>query len=284
MVQIKPKENDLKALVTRMEPGIRAALPKVLTPERFSRVVMTALSVNSDLRNCSQGSFLGAMMQAAQLGMEVNTPLGMAYLIPRKNKGVMEAVFQIGYKGLLDLCYRTGEYRTITAEAVHENDLFEIEYGLHRDLIHKPAKQNRGAVIGYYAVYILKDGTGDFAYMSKDEVQKHREKYSPTKSSMSPWNTNFDAMAKKTVIIKALKYAKKASEIERAIVADGAVKRMDPSRMPDIADIDAAPIEYIDAETEDAKIADVTPQSVPEEATPQTMPQSLFDETAGGLM
>jgi recombination protein RecT len=272
MANVVNKKNapDIRTLVSSMKPGIAAALPQVVTPERFTRIVLTAISNNPKLAECTQASFLGAMMNAAQLGLEINTPLGMAYMIPRNNKGKMECVFQIGYKGLLELCYRTGEYRTIAAEAVHENDLFEIEYGLHRDLIHKPAKQNRGAVIGYYAVYILKDGSGDFAYMSREEVEMHRDRYSPAKSSMSPWNTNFDAMAKKTVIIKALKYAKKASEIERAVANDGTIKRMQIPAEPGMVsaiDIDAAPVEYYEPE-----------EAVPEQVTGiQSAPDTLFE-------
>jgi len=247
----KREENDsIKALVTRMKPAIEMALPRMVSPERFTRIVLTAISTNPQLKDCSQMSFLGALMNAAQLGLEPNTPMGAAYLIPRNVKGKMECVFQIGYKGLLDLCYRTGEYVGITAEAVHEKDFFEIEYGLHRDLKHKPATGDRGAVIGYYATYLLKNGAGNFVYMTRDEVQKHREKYSPTRSAASPWNTNFDAMAKKTVIIKALKYAPKAAEIDRAIATDNTIKRLDvqPGDIPSIVDIETAPAEYYEPE------------------------------------
>lgn len=258
----------MRDLVSRMKPGIAAALPEVITPERFTRIVLTALSSNPALSECSQTSFIGAMMNAAQLGLEVNTPLGFAYLIPRRNKGRMECVFQMGYKGLLDLCYRTGDYRTITAEAVHENDLFEIEYGMHRDIVHKPAKTNRGRVVGYYAVYILKDGSGDFAYMSREEVEAHRDRFSPAKSGATPWSTNFDAMAKKTVIIKALKYAKKASDIERAISNDGTVKNIPAPAAGfalSAADIDAAPVEYIDGgEYDEEPQAELEPAAEPD--------------------
>lgn len=96
------------------------ALPSVITPERFTRMVLTALSSTPKLQTCTPQSFLGAMMQAAQLGVEPNTPLGQAYLIPYGNV----CQFQLGYKGLMDLAYRSGEVSSIQAHEVHENDTF----------------------------------------------------------------------------------------------------------------------------------------------------------------
>ncbi len=90
------QDNSIKGLIQRMEPQIAKALPKALEPERFTRIVLTAISSNPKLQECTPQSFLGAMMQAAQLGLEPNTPLGQSYLIPYKNKGVMEASFQLG--------------------------------------------------------------------------------------------------------------------------------------------------------------------------------------------
>lgn len=111
-----------------MEGEIKKALPSVLTPERFTRITLTALSSNPRLRECTPQSFLGAMMSAAQLGLEPNSQLGQAYLIPFRNngKGCMECQFQIGYKGMIDLFYRSSEASSLTAQVVYENDTFEI--------------------------------------------------------------------------------------------------------------------------------------------------------------
>ena len=93
-------------------------------------------------------------MQAAQLGVEPNTPIGQAYLIPYGN----QVQFQLGYKGLIDLAYRSGEVQSIQAHEVHENDTFEYELGLNPKLKHVPAMKDRGPVILYYAVIKLKNG------------------------------------------------------------------------------------------------------------------------------
>lgn len=86
----------MKDLVVSMGDQIQKALPTVITGERFTRMVLTAMSSNPQLQQCTPKSFLGAMMQAAQLGVEPNTPLGQAYLIPYKNKGTLECQFQLG--------------------------------------------------------------------------------------------------------------------------------------------------------------------------------------------
>ena len=89
-------------------------------------------------------SFLGALMNAAQLGLEPNTPLGQAYLIPYRNKGKLECQFQIGYKGLIDMVYRNENIQTVQAQCVYENDDFQYELGLDPKLVHKPALKDRG--------------------------------------------------------------------------------------------------------------------------------------------
>ena len=95
--QQENKKPSLQGLIRTMEPEIKKALPSVITPERFTRMVFTALSSNKKLQACTPESFLGAMMQAAQLGVEPNTPIGQAYLIPYGN----QVQFQLGYKGLI---------------------------------------------------------------------------------------------------------------------------------------------------------------------------------------
>lgn len=207
-VSTTDRPKTLKDYVISMESQFARALPKVMTPERFSRIALTALSSTPALMECTKSSFLGSLMQAAQLGLEPNTPLGQAYLIPFKNnkKGVMECQFQIGYKGMLDLCYRSGEISSIQAHIVYENDIFEYELGLETKLVHKPAVSNRGAAIYVYGVFKLKNGGYGFEVMSMEDVRKHAERYSKT-FKFGPWQENFEEMAKKTIIKRVLKYA-----------------------------------------------------------------------------
>ena len=174
------------------------------------------------------------MMQAAQLGLEPNTPIGQAYLIPYRNKGTLECQFQLGYKGLIDLAYRSGDIKDIQAHEVYENDTFEYEYGLEPKLRHVPALHDRGSVIMYYAVFHMTNGGFGFEVMSKEDVQKHAKKTSQSYgSSYSPWAKWFDEMAKKTVVKKALKYAPVKTEFVRALSTDETIKT---HISPDMAD------------------------------------------------
>ena len=217
----------MKDLIVSMEGQIAKALPSVITPERFTRMVLTAMSTNKDLGLCTPNSLLG----------EPNTPLGQAYLIPYKNKGTLECQFQLGYKGLIDLAYRSGEVKDIQAHEVHENDTFEYELGLEPKLKHIPAMKDRGAVIMYYAIFHTKDGGYGFNVMSVDDVQEHARKYSKAYgSSFSPWKSNFDEMAKKTVLKKCLKYAPIKTEFARSISTDETIKTTIAADMAEAAD------------------------------------------------
>ena len=211
------------------------ALPSVITPERFTRIVLSALSSTPELNNCSRESFLGAMMTSAQLGLEPNTPLGQAYLIPYRRKGnVLECSFQLGYKGLIDLAYRSG-VKSIQVHEVYENDTFECEYGLQPKLVHKPAMVNRGDVIAYYAIFETAEGGTGFEIMSKADIEAHAKKYSKAFGS-GPWKTDFDAMAKKTVLKRVLKYAPLRTDFVRAVESDESVREIDEDATSDAMD------------------------------------------------
>ena len=250
----------MQQYVQQMQGEIAKALPSVMTPERFTRITLSALSANPQLAQTTQNSFLGAMMTAAQLGMEPNTPLGQAYLIPFKNKGVLECQFQLGYKGLIDLAYRSGEVTTIQAQVVYENDEFEYALGLDPQLKHIPAMSNRGEPIYFYAVFKTKDGGFGFEVMSVEDVKLHAQKYSKSfNGAYSPWKTNFEEMAKKTVLKKVLKYAPMKTDFARGLSADETIKHGvsdDMFSVPDetdYIDVDNVAAEAENNETEIAK-------------------------------
>lgn len=242
-IKASPEKKTLQSYIKKMQGEIAKALPSVITPERFTRIVLSAISVNKQLAQCTPESFLAAMMTSAQLGLEVNTPLGQAYVLPFRNKGVLEAQFQIGYKGLIDLAYRSGEVSVIQAHVVHENDKFSYSYGLNPELDHNPVLMDRGDPIAVYAMFRTKVGGYGFGVMSMDEIRKHAATYSKAYgSSYSPWKTNFEEMAKKTVLKKVLKYAPLKSDFVRAVSQDGTIKTEISEEMFDV------PTDYIDLE------------------------------------
>ena len=224
----------LKQWVAKMSGQIKNALPANITPERMMRIALTALSKDSKLSECTPESFMGALLTSAQLGLECNTPLGQAYLIPFWNskKSCLETQFQLGYQGLIDLCYRTGQYKKIVARVVYEGDDFDYSYGLDEQLIHRP-KERSEKPIYVYALYELKNGASAFEVMSWKAIEAHAKKYSQSvqKGYMSPWSTDPESMAKKTVLKKVLKYAPKAVEsaelIAEAVNGDSAIIKTD---------------------------------------------------------
>jgi len=224
---------------------IAQALPKHLTPERMSRLVLTQVRMNPKLMECSIPSLFGAVMQCCQLGLEPG-PLGLAYMIPRYNGKTrsLDCQFQIGYKGLLNLFYRHSLAQTAYAHSVHERDTFEYSLGLEPKLIHVPASGDRGGATHFYAVAKLTNGAYGFAVMTYDEIQDHRQRFSKASES-GPWVSDFEAMAKKTVLLKALKYMPLSIDIMEAVSQDNTVKPVDPVsidspvNMADIIDVTA---------------------------------------------
>ena len=208
------KNTQMKDYIKSYEKEIAKALPSVITPERFARMATTAVTQNPALSTCTPQSFIGAMLTAAQLGLEPNTPLGQAYLIPYGSN----CQFQLGYRGLIELAHRSGDIKSIEAHVVYANDDFDFEFGLEPKLQHKPAKKDRGDATWVYAVYHTKDNGYGFEVMSVEDINRHRSRYSKAKNS--PWDTAWDEMAKKTVIKKVLKYAPLKTEFVRAMVSD----------------------------------------------------------------
>ena len=115
-------QQNIKSMIQQMSPQFAKALPAVMTPERFARIATTAITRNPQLAECTPASFFGALLSAAQLGLEPNTQLGQAYLIPYnrnvKNDNdkwitIKECQFQVGYRGLIELAHRSGELKSI---------------------------------------------------------------------------------------------------------------------------------------------------------------------------
>ncbi|WP_288305436.1 recombinase RecT [uncultured Acidaminococcus sp.] len=278
--EIKKDEpiRSMQGLVVKMQDQIKAALTgTALAPERFTRIVLTTLSSNRQLQQCKPETFLGAMMQAAQLGVEPNTPLGQAYLIPYRNHGQLECQFQLGYKGYLSLFYRSGG-KDLQAHEVYENDTFEFEFGLEPKLRHIPAMRDRGQVIAYYAVWRTQDGGYGFDVMSVEDVREHMRKFSKAaEKGFSPWSTNFDEMAKKTVIKKALKYAPLSTEFVRAMSADETIKT---NIMPDMAADAPNEMQYAEGDVYDTT-GSMDDQGEPEQAeAPADKKQVFIDPDA----
>lgn len=215
-------------LIKKMRPEVEKALPAGVGPDRLIRVTLTEVRRTPQLQECSAPSVLGALMQAAQLGLEPG-PLGVAYLVPFWNNKLKtrECQLIIGYRGIVDLARRGGA--NISAHAVHEADTFEVEYGLEDRLVHRPnLREDRGDVWAYYAVGRHADGGHNFEVLTRTEVEAHAERFG-NNSSESPWTTDFDAMALKTAVRQLARWLPLSVDARDAIASDGATFRFDKS-------------------------------------------------------
>lgn len=268
--------NSLRKWISSMADQIKNALPANITPERMMRIALTAISKDEKLANSTPQSFLGALLTSAQLGLECNTPLGQSYLIPYWNskKGCLETQFQLGYQGLLDLCYRTGQYKTIQARIVYEGDQFDYEYGLEENLTHKPMGKSDKPIY-VYAYYQLVTGGKAFEVMSWEQIMAYKTKYSQAakKGYSSPWESDPEGMAKKTMLKKVLKFAPKTVEVAEAVTNDSAIITAntikDGGSVSIIKDLDFTPDNVIDAET--------STKEIEEKATEKTAEKALND-------
>lgn len=205
----------------------------------FITSVVSIANANVKLKACDRGSLLAACMTAAALNLPVNQNLGFAYIIPYKN----QAQFQIGYKGLKQLALRTAQYRFINATAVGANEYGGINRVTGEVIIKEILEDERGEVVGYLSYFELVTGFKSYLYMTIKELQAHGLKYSQSykyshnvKSGDSLWETDFDAMAKKTVTkLNLSRNGVLTKELQRAIEVDQGV-------------IDGDKIHYVDNE------------------------------------
>lgn len=206
-------------LLEKMKQEIARCLPKHLTPERMTRIALTMLRKTPKLQACDPLSFIASIMQASQLGLEPGI-LGSSYLVPFYNDKTnrYECTFMPGYRGFLDLARRSGKIITLVARSVYENDVFNYEFGLKENLVHKPTLGDRGNLVAVYAVAMLKDGGHQFDVMSKTEVDNVRA-ISKSKDN-GPWVTHYEEMAKKTVLRRLFKWLPCSVEMQKAVSLD----------------------------------------------------------------
>jgi len=237
------------ALIEKSKPAFKMALGTQKMADHFVRVAVTLVRQNPTLASCDGMTLLAALMQGAQLNLYLGAGIGQAYVIPywSSRRNCYEAQFQIGYQGLIDLFYRHQLAKELYVETVYAADKFKLKLGTDRYIDHEPATEvDRGNVIGYYAVAKLSSGASNFCYMTVEDARRWRDHYSkPDKfGKRGVWDTDFDAMAKKTCIKQVLKYMPKSIDMIRILEADETVKR--PINEIELDNVDILPnrIEY----------------------------------------
>jgi recombination protein RecT len=251
----RAKIHDLRSMLEKMAPQLQQALPKHMNADRLARIALTAVQRVPKLLDCTQRSFAGALMTAAQLGLEPDGVIGQAYLIPRANRraGTDEVVLQVGYKGLLELSQRSGQIGSISVRVVRRGDEFTFSYGLDDTLTHRPGDENAEAEVTHvYAIVRTKDGGRYFELMTRGQIEAHRRRYSKDGREDSAWNTAWEWMAKKTVLIQALKLAPKSIELAHAVAVEEPQDLIETSHVG-LLDLDGATPEPIENTTSDTE-------------------------------
>lgn len=207
---------DIKSILSsdNMRRQFALALPKHLTPDRFVRVALTAMTRNPKLAQCDQPSFFAALLTLSQLGLEPDGRL--AHLIPFNNRkrGVVECQLIVDYKGLVDLAMRSGNVANIHADKVCDKDVFEFDRGeIKKHTIN--FRESRGEAYAYYALVRFRDGTEKAEVMTRDEVEAIRKR--SRAGGDGPWVTDFDEMAKKTVFRRLSKWIQLSPEFHEAL-------------------------------------------------------------------
>jgi len=214
-------KKDIKALIQgdQFKLAVQQALPKHLTPDRFIRTALTAMTRTPRRTDCDQASFFSALLTLTQLGIE---PDGRrAHLSPFENRkrGVTEVQLIVDYKGIRELVMRSGVVANIHADVVCENDTFTVDRGEIKE--HKiNYREPRGKVYAVYAICRFKDGSEKAEVMTREEVEAIRSRSRAGNSG--PWVSDWNEMAKKTVFRRLSKWLPLSPEEREAVEADDA--------------------------------------------------------------
>jgi recombination protein RecT len=264
-------------------PAVKQKFSEVLdgNGQQFVASLLSIVTNNNLLAKATNESIMTAAMKAATLKLPIEPSLGMAYIVPynrNEKQGntwvkINEAQFQMGYKGFIQLAQRSGQIRNINCDIVYKEEFLRYDkvYGtLHL----KEEQVDSGEVEGYFASLELINGFRKMIFWKKEKVIAHAQKYSKTYDkqigdfkSGTPWKTEFDAMAQKTLIKELLsKYAPLSTELQEAIIADNEdsnvneVKRVNdvtPPGTDNLSDLLGAPEEtggVIDQEPENGQM------------------------------
>lgn len=196
---------------------------------RFVAAITSAVAANPDLQECTASSILSAALLGESLNLSPSPQLGQYYLVPYKNyrEGTTEAQFQIGYRGLLQLALRSGQYRNINVLSVKRGELRHwnpLTEEIDLALVDDDRIREQTETIGYVAFFEYLNGFRKTIYMSRAAIEGHALKYSKSYTSKKGntfWEKNFDAMARKTMLRQLIqKWGVMSIEMQNALDAD----------------------------------------------------------------
>lgn len=221
------KFTSVKAMLAdeKVKAQIVRALPKHMSPERMLRIAMSSIERTPLLKECEPTSVGLSIIKAAEMGLEVDGWEG--HLVPFKQKGKLKCQFIADYKGLAKLAYQSELVIELHAEVICENDEFDYEKGTDTFLKWKPARGDRGEMLGAWAGAKVKSGGFPFIVMWKDEIMQHKAKSQAANSEFSPWNTPEGEpwMWKKTVVRSLCKFLPRSTQLLELLKYEDAADR-----------------------------------------------------------
>lgn len=225
----------LQALGRQVAPRVELALPPTMRAagHRMLECLYTVCQANPALLKCRPITLFGAVLQSAQLGLELGGPAGQCYLVPFKGS----ATLLVGYRGFINLAHRSGRVKRISPTVVRAKDHLRVSYGSDRRIEHEPLFTEEGLaapVIAYYTDIELVNGGRDFDVLSLRQAEEHRDRFALSKNG--PWKDNFDQMALKTTVRSLLKRMPISVHAERAVGVDELGEAvMDNNAAPDVS-------------------------------------------------
>ncbi len=256
IMQAEPQAVSFSAYVNSKQGQklIANAIPNQAKREAFATAIISAVSNNPALQECTKPSILAAALQGVALGLAPSPQLGQFYMVPFKNNkaGTSEAVFVPGYKGYIQLALRTGQYLDLDARPVVDGEYRGLDRLTGRPVfqwVEDDTIRDQLAVIGYMAYFELINGARKVLYWSKEKMISHADRYSPAFSReattgkypkvsfedyqagsypkkdewlySSFWYKDFDTMACKTMLRQLItRWGPVSIEMEKAITQD----------------------------------------------------------------
>lgn len=263
------KEVGLTAYLT--QDAVKNQIAKVVggkEGQQFISSIISAVQINPQLQKCTNSSILSAALLGQSLKLSPSPQLGHFYMVPFNDtkRGTTEAVFQIGWKGIVQLAIRSGQYRRINVLPIKESELVyfdPLEEEIKISLIDDEEERERAATIGYYAAFELVNGFRKAMYWSRKKMESHALRYSmgyKAKKGYTFWEKDFDAMACKTMLRQLIgKWGIMSIDIQQAFEGDQAVIDDSGNRYPDADLVETAPAQVPEKEEKkpEAKKEDV---------------------------
>lgn len=231
-VSATPAQKTILDLIDRNEPELAKLLGPSLSVDAFRTAAMTYLRLSPKLWECNPYSVVGGLRLGAQLGLALG-PLGHFYLAPHAG----EAVFILGYKGMIELAYRSGKVKRVQAAVVRDGDHFDFRLGTRAQLDHVPTgPPGEREWVAVYAVAELTNGGKPFEVLYPEDVEARRMRSALGKRNQGPWKDDAEAMWRKSAVRQLQRWLPQTPEMVRAVETDETIADVETDDVQEVGD------------------------------------------------